>query len=84
MTFHATTAELSQAGYRSERDGRGRPHWEMCQGPTCRATILWLITPNGKRMPVTREPDGRWQTHFANCPDRQRFLKSQKKGAKER
>lgn len=35
---------------------------------TCAAIIFWIITPNGKRMPV--DPDG--TSHFATCPDAKR------------
>lgn len=79
MKWPATSAEILAAGYHSERDLSGKPHWDVCRGPTCRAAILWLITPRGARMPVTREKDGTWQVHFANCPDRKRFHEKRKR-----
>jgi hypothetical protein len=79
MKWPATSQELLVAGYRTERNDQHKPHWDFCRGRTCRAKILWLITPKGARMPVTREADGTWQTHFANCPDRKRFLDAKKK-----
>jgi len=38
-----------------------------CRG--CGATIYWIITESGKRMPV--DPDG--HSHFASCPEASRF-----------
>ena len=32
---------------------------------SCRAEVLWCITPAGKKAPV--DPDG--TSHFASCPD---------------
>lgn len=45
---------------------------------SCRARIIWLLTPAGKRMPVDAdsvEPEddafefGKHVSHFATCPD---------------
>ena len=39
----------------------------LCSG--CKATIYWIITRKGKKMPVN--PDG--TSHFSNCPQAQTF-----------
>jgi hypothetical protein len=41
-----------------------------CRG--CQATIYWVKTLNGKRMPVNA--DG--TSHFSNCPKANEFRKS--------
>lgn len=38
-----------------------------CRG--CKAVIFWIKTERGRNMPV--DPDG--TSHFANCPDADRF-----------
>lgn len=53
---------------------------------SCGQTIFWIATTGGKRMPVDcevaggrwpgtdfREPAGRGVSHFATCPDRDRW-----------
>jgi hypothetical protein len=45
-----------------------------CRG--CQATIYWLVTEKGKRMPV--DPDG--TPHWATCPNAQEFRR-RKRGA---
>ena len=41
----------------------------VCRG--CRATIYWIVTAAGRRMPV--DADG--VSHFATCPDHAKFRK---------
>jgi len=40
-----------------------------CRG--CGAIIYWIVTRNGKRMPVN--PDG--TSHFSTCPEAGKFRK---------
>jgi hypothetical protein len=47
---------------------------KACRG--CGAQIYWIITPNGKDMPVNA--DG--ISHFATCPDAAKFRKQLKAG----
>jgi len=42
-----------------------------CRSKDCGAIIYWIKTEGGKAMPV--DPDG--TSHFATCPDAERFRK---------
>jgi hypothetical protein len=54
-----------------------------CRSTNCRATIYWVLTGNGKRMPVdcdvpggaepTARESGQGVSHFATCADANRF-----------
>lgn len=57
------------AGYVRSDDG-------VCRSETCRAPIVWYVTPTNKKIPV--DADGK-NNHFATCADATRFRK--KKGA---
>jgi len=46
-----------------------------CRG--CGETVYWIITRNGKRMPV--DPDG--TSHFATCPSAERYRRPKSKQA---
>lgn len=43
----------------------------------CGATILWCTTSAGGAIPIDVVPlaDGRYESHFASCPDASRFRK---------
>lgn len=61
MHFPATRAELEAAGYIFSDPGR-------CS--SCRATIIWTLTPAKRRMPLDppQGPEARHHSHFATCP----------------
>lgn len=42
-----------------------------CRG--CGEEIFWAITKNGKKMPIVETDDGEYQSHFADCPEANRF-----------
>lgn len=54
-----------------------------CDSRVCRATIYWVTTENGKRMPVdcdvpgghepTEREDGQGVSHWGTCADAERF-----------
>lgn len=59
-----------------------------CGGRSCRATIYWIVTGNGRRMPVdvdvegghepSEQEDGQGVSHFASCPDAQQFRRAKR------
>ncbi|MHB8398410.1 MAG: hypothetical protein ACYDCI_05675 [Candidatus Limnocylindrales bacterium] len=49
-------------GWKADNEGACR---------SCRAPVMWCVTPAGKRAPV--DPDG--QNHFITCPDRDAWRK---------
>lgn len=60
---------------------RRPPGWSIvtldsCRG--CRATIAWALTPAGKYAPL--DPSG--ISHFATCPQADRFRRAVKSGAR--
>ena len=66
LEWPATGEALRAAGYRS----RGHA---LCS--SCRASIIWAVTPYGKPIPMEEVPrdetDGvrRFRSHFATCVD---------------
>lgn len=40
-----------------------------CRGPNCGMSVYWIVTKNGKKMPVS--PEG--VAHWTDCPDRDSF-----------
>lgn len=75
MPLPETRKELEAKGYEFLEDG-------TCRG--CGELIEWFLTPNGKRMPVSRKIVGSLaegnrreilESHFASCPDADRFRK---------
>ncbi len=64
-----TASEMKAAGYASQGV------WTRCR--SCNARIVWVETPNGKKMPVEQVevPEGepaRYQSHFSTCPQARR------------
>ena len=51
---------------------------EMCKRCKCEALIFWGITKKGKFMPVTQDENGKWISHFANCPKAKEFRRKEK------
>jgi hypothetical protein len=49
----------------------------ICRG--CGSEIFWIVTKNGKRMPVNA--DG--TSHFSSCPDADKFRKGKNDGGTE-
>ena len=47
-----------------------------CRG--CGAKIFWATTKSGKGMPVCKDKDGAWISHFSNCPRANTFRKDKK------
>ncbi len=41
----------------------------------CGKEIMWAITKNKKRMPITINAKGKWFSHFADCPKAKKFRK---------
>jgi hypothetical protein len=70
MPFPETLDELQAAGYKFAGTG-------TCRG--CGVQMAWFVTPNGKKMPMTRKPGGeipkRFESHHAVCPKRGQFKK---------
>lgn len=81
MTWPATAEELIFASYRARRDANDRPAWDTCKGENCGARILWVINPNGKRMPFSKVGDDAYQPHFITCKDRPSFSHGKKPAA---
>lgn len=48
-----------------------------CTGPTCGRIVYWWLTAAGKRSP--HDADG--ISHFATCPDRERFRRQKERKA---
>jgi hypothetical protein len=44
-----------------------------CKG--CRKQIYWASTENGKKMPICKDDNGIWISHFYNCPKSDSFRK---------
>jgi quercetin dioxygenase-like cupin family protein len=69
LKYPATAAELEAAGYVKKNESQ-------CSGRRCNATIHWYLTPNLKKIPMSRvegEPGEVFQPHFVDCPDRPNF-----------
>jgi hypothetical protein len=68
MPFPQTMRELEDGGYRFNGHGR-------CRG--CGEHIEWWFTPEGGRMPFNMMPEADSQpiSHFATCPEAERFRK---------
>jgi hypothetical protein len=81
MTWPATSEELIFASYRAKRDAHDRPVWDICKGENCGARILWVINPNGKRMPFSKLGNDAYQPHFIDCKDRASFSTRKKPAA---
>lgn len=82
MTWPATAEELIFTSYRARRDAKtDRPVWDTCKGENCRARILWVINPNGKRMPFSKVGADAYQPHFIDCKDRASFSHGKKPAA---
>ena len=41
----------------------------------CGQEMVWSITSTGKKMPITKDKDGKWISHFADCPFANKFRK---------
>jgi len=39
----------------------------------CHKTIYWASTSNGKKMPICQDLNGKWISHFADCPKSEKF-----------
>jgi hypothetical protein len=35
---------------------------------SCGTRFVWGVTRNNKFIPVTKTPEGKWISHFADCP----------------
>lgn len=75
MKFPAESQELRAGGYEYSGDA-------TCRG--CGEPIEFWITPNGKKMPLSRVKVGeqlrqnveKLEPHFASCPEADRFRKT--------
>lgn len=47
--------------------------WTKCK--RCKKSIIWAVTKNAKKMPITQDNDGDWVCHFANCEYASSFKK---------
>ena len=66
INWPATGAEVKAAGYKSNRNRDGSLH-SLCRD--CQAVVYWVTTPNGKKMPLERAGQDRFQSHFSTCPN---------------
>lgn len=41
----------------------------------CKKEIWWATTKNAKSMPITKDADGNWISHFADCQYAKNFRK---------
>ena len=39
----------------------------------CKMPIFWAITKKSKNMPICKDKDGKWVSHFSNCPQADEF-----------
>lgn len=56
---------------------------KQCRGVTCHATLYWITSETGARVPVdcfvegghepTEHEDGQGVSHFTTCPDANQF-----------
>jgi hypothetical protein len=70
MPFPETLDELQRYGYVFQGTG-------SCRG--CGVQMAWFLTPNGKKMPMTRKGADlprRFESHHAVCPERGRFKRT--------
>jgi hypothetical protein len=74
---HDTTEKLCEAGYSFQEVGK-------CLAPSCKTMIHWFITPKGKWMPFEMVEQGRYQPHFATCPESRKFSRKGKDQIEER
>jgi len=42
----------------------------------CGAEMHWAETKAGKKMPIVKDKDGDWISHFVDCPGASRFRKT--------
>ena len=42
---------------------------------SCGKSILWAVTKNAKKMPICKDDNGNWISHFADCPSASKFRK---------
>lgn len=42
----------------------------------CKKEIWWATTKNVRSMPITKDKDGAWISHFVDCPGSKDFRKS--------
>lgn len=61
-----TFEKLHEAGYRYVEPA-------PCASPKCDKIVFWFLTPKGHMMPMSKLIDGRYQPHFADCPDARNF-----------
>jgi len=41
----------------------------------CRRTIWWAVTKNAQKMPICKDINGNFISHFADCPSAKEFRK---------
>ena len=44
-----------------------------CRG--CKAEIRFALTPRGKHLPISKDENGEWIAHFADCPNADQLRK---------
>ena len=55
----------------------------------CRRAIWWAVTKNAKKMPICKDNDGNFISHFTDCPGATEFRKdarldeAQRQGGRE-
>ena len=64
-TNHGITIEVYTEG--------DYPRVSTCK--KCGKVIYWGKTENGKSMPLSKRPDGKYICHFADCPNANYFRK---------
>ena len=47
----------------------------ICKG--CGEEIYWAYTMKGKRMPIRKTQDGKWISHFSDCPKAKLFRRKE-------
>ena len=50
----------------------------------CRRIIWWAVTKNAKKMPICKDTDGNFISHFTDCPGVKGFRKDDRPDKTER
>lgn len=69
MPIPNTLEGFKKAGYDFTNEAR-------CNSVKCGETVLWFITPAGKKMPITKDT---MEPHWSTCPDAPKFRKPKPK-----
>jgi len=57
---------------------------EMSKCKKCGAVIWWATTKKARSMPICKDTDGQWMSHFSNCKFAKHFRNALNPGAGDR